>query len=184
MKPVMVHPSATIVSYRANLGPRRPSRPRERPRATTRARCPPPARADRQRAVRPAPHDGRLDSVDRAADPRPGTLALWATFPNPARLRRPEQYTRLRVLLEDRESLVVPRRRSRKVRARPRCSWSGRIRPCGRAPSGWDRAPARSWIVEEGAKAGRGQGTPAGSSKTFTDWPLASIDTRHVIEKS
>jgi len=54
------------------------------------------------------PHDGRLDFVDRAVDPRTGTLALRATFPNPARRLRPGQYTRLRVLLEDREALVVP----------------------------------------------------------------------------
>jgi RND family efflux transporter MFP subunit len=54
------------------------------------------------------PHGGRLDFVDRAVDPRTGTLALRATFPNPARLLRPGQYTRLRVLLEDREALVVP----------------------------------------------------------------------------
>jgi RND family efflux transporter MFP subunit len=54
------------------------------------------------------PHGGRLDFVDRAVDPRTGTLALRATFPNPARLLRPGQYTRLRVLLEAREALVVP----------------------------------------------------------------------------
>jgi RND family efflux transporter MFP subunit len=54
------------------------------------------------------PHDGRLDFVDRAVDPRTGTLALRATFPNPARRLRPGQYMRLRVVLEDREALVVP----------------------------------------------------------------------------
>ena len=32
------------------------------------------------------PHDGRLDFVDRAVDPRTGTLALRATFANPRRL--------------------------------------------------------------------------------------------------
>jgi len=53
------------------------------------------------------PHAGRLDFVDRAVDPRTGTLALRATFPNPSRLLRPGQYTRLRVLLEDREAVVV-----------------------------------------------------------------------------
>ena len=53
------------------------------------------------------PHAGRLDFVDRAVDPRTGTLALRATFPNPSRLLRPGQYARLRVLLEDREAVVV-----------------------------------------------------------------------------
>jgi RND family efflux transporter MFP subunit len=55
------------------------------------------------------PHGGRLDFVDRAVDPRTGTLALRAAFPNPQRLLRPGQYVRLRVLLEERAgALVVP----------------------------------------------------------------------------
>ncbi|HXH83160.1 MAG TPA: efflux RND transporter periplasmic adaptor subunit [Candidatus Tectomicrobia bacterium] len=54
------------------------------------------------------PHRGRIDFVDRAVDPRTGTLALRATFPNPARILRPGQYARLRVLLEEREAVVVP----------------------------------------------------------------------------
>jgi RND family efflux transporter MFP subunit len=55
------------------------------------------------------PHEGRLDFVDRAVDPRTGTLALRATFPNPAGLLRPGQYVRLRVLLEERpDAVVVP----------------------------------------------------------------------------
>jgi membrane fusion protein (multidrug efflux system) len=53
------------------------------------------------------PHDGRLDFVDRAVDPRTGTLALRATFPNPERLLRPGQYVRLRVLLEERAGAVL-----------------------------------------------------------------------------
>ncbi len=55
------------------------------------------------------PHQGRLDFVDRAVDPRTGTLALRASFPNPEHLLRPGQYVRLRVLLEERaDALVVP----------------------------------------------------------------------------
>jgi RND family efflux transporter MFP subunit len=55
------------------------------------------------------PHDGRLDFVDRAVDPRTGTLALRATFPNPGLVLRPGQYMRLRVLLEERpHALLVP----------------------------------------------------------------------------
>jgi RND family efflux transporter MFP subunit len=55
------------------------------------------------------PQPGRLDFVDRAVDPRTGTLALRATFANPARVLRPGQYVRLRVLLEERpDAVVVP----------------------------------------------------------------------------
>ena len=54
-------------------------------------------------------HDGRLDFVDRAVDPRTGTLALRAAFPNPARMLQPGQYVRLRILLSERpDALVVP----------------------------------------------------------------------------
>ncbi len=56
---------------------------------------------------RPYPHPGRLDFVDRAVDPRTGTLALRAVFPNPERVLQPGQYVRLRVLLEERSDAVV-----------------------------------------------------------------------------
>jgi membrane fusion protein (multidrug efflux system) len=55
------------------------------------------------------PQGGRLDFVDRAVDPRTGTLALRASFPNPAGLLQPGQYARLRILLEERpDATVVP----------------------------------------------------------------------------
>jgi len=55
------------------------------------------------------PHDGRLDFVDRAVDPRTGTLALRAAFPNPERRLQPGQYVRIQVLLAERpDALVVP----------------------------------------------------------------------------
>jgi len=55
------------------------------------------------------PHGGRLDFVDRTVDPRTGTLALRATFPNPGGLLQPGQYVRLRILLEERaDAVVVP----------------------------------------------------------------------------
>jgi RND family efflux transporter MFP subunit len=48
------------------------------------------------------PHAGRLDFVDRTIDPRTGTLALRAAFPNPERLLQPGQYVRVRVRVEER----------------------------------------------------------------------------------
>lgn len=57
----------------------------------------------------PYAHRGRLDFVDRAVDPRTGTLALRAIFPNPDRVLRPGQYMRLRIPLEERpDAVVVP----------------------------------------------------------------------------
>jgi RND family efflux transporter MFP subunit len=55
------------------------------------------------------PQTGKLDFVDRAVDPRTGTLALRAAFPNPGRVLQPGQYVRLRVLLAERaDALLVP----------------------------------------------------------------------------
>ena len=55
------------------------------------------------------PQTGTLDFVDRAVDPRTGTLALRAAFPNPARLLQPGQYVRLRVLVEERgDAVLIP----------------------------------------------------------------------------
>ena len=55
------------------------------------------------------PQTGKLDFVDRAVDPRTGTLALRAAFPNPGRVLQPGQYVRVRVLLEERAgALLVP----------------------------------------------------------------------------
>ena len=55
------------------------------------------------------PHKGQLDFVDRAVDPRTGTLALRATFPNPDRLLQPGQFVRLQILLDERVgALLVP----------------------------------------------------------------------------
>ncbi|HTK92081.1 MAG TPA: efflux RND transporter periplasmic adaptor subunit [Verrucomicrobiae bacterium] len=55
------------------------------------------------------PYEGKVDFVDRAVDPRTGTLALRATFPNPQRVLQPGQYMRLRALLEERpDALVIP----------------------------------------------------------------------------
>lgn len=55
------------------------------------------------------PQTGTLDFVDRAVDPRTGTLALRAAFPNPARVLQPGQYVRLRVLLEERgDAVLIP----------------------------------------------------------------------------
>jgi membrane fusion protein, multidrug efflux system len=57
----------------------------------------------------PYAQGGRLDFVDRTVDPRTGTLALRAAFPNPAGRLQPGQYVRLRVLLSERpDALIVP----------------------------------------------------------------------------
>ena len=54
---------------------------------------------------------GKLTAVERAVDPKTGTLGLEVTFPNPDQLLRPGQYGRTRLLLDTRVgALLVPQR--------------------------------------------------------------------------
>lgn len=45
-------------------------------------------------------HKGRLDAVQRAVDPKTGTLAVRLLFPNPDRVVRPGQYGRIRFVAD------------------------------------------------------------------------------------
>ena len=57
------------------------------------------------------PHQGRVTFVDRAVDPKTGTMGVRARFPNPARVLRPGQFARARGVIEERPNTVlVPQR--------------------------------------------------------------------------
>jgi len=54
-------------------------------------------------------HNGVFDMVDRAVDPRTGTLGVRVKFPNPEGLLRPGQYAKVRLLVEKvKDAVVVP----------------------------------------------------------------------------
>lgn len=54
---------------------------------------------------------GRLDFIDRAVDPKTGTLQVRTLFPNPTQLLRPGQFARVRVTNpEAAPTLVIPQR--------------------------------------------------------------------------
>lgn len=54
---------------------------------------------------------GKLVFVDRAVDPRTGTILVEVSFPNPGGLVRPGQYARIRVATETKKgALLVPQR--------------------------------------------------------------------------
>jgi membrane fusion protein (multidrug efflux system) len=56
------------------------------------------------------PHRGRVSFVDRALDPKTGTIGVRAQFPNPGNLLRPGQFARIRGTVEERANAVlVPR---------------------------------------------------------------------------
>ncbi|HET6371246.1 MAG TPA: efflux RND transporter periplasmic adaptor subunit, partial [Nitrospiria bacterium] len=57
------------------------------------------------------PHKGHLVFVDRAVDPRTGTILLEAAFPNPERIVRPGQFARVRVEVDVKKgAILVPQR--------------------------------------------------------------------------
>jgi membrane fusion protein (multidrug efflux system) len=101
------------------------------------------------------PNGGRLDFVDRAVDPRTGTLALRATFPNPERLLRPGQYVRLRVLLEERaDALLVPQAAIQESQGSASLFVVGPDQTVdARTVRTGPRAGAL-WVIEEGVKPG------------------------------
>ncbi|MGH7389030.1 MAG: efflux RND transporter periplasmic adaptor subunit [Candidatus Rokuibacteriota bacterium] len=101
------------------------------------------------------PHDGRLDFVDRAVDPRTGTLALRATFPNPARLLRPGQYTRLRILLEERaDAVVVPQAAIQESQGSAALFVVGPDQTVHARPVRTGPRFGTLWVIEEGVSPG------------------------------
>jgi RND family efflux transporter MFP subunit len=101
------------------------------------------------------PHDGRLDFVDRAVDPRTGTLALRATFPNPERLLRPGQFVRLRVLLEERTgALVVPQAAVQESQGAASLFVLGPDQTVQARPVRMGPRLGTLWVVEDGVKPG------------------------------
>jgi len=101
------------------------------------------------------PHDGRLDFVDRAVDPRTGTLALRAAFPNPERLLRPGQYVRLRVLLEERGgALLVPQAAVQESQGSASLFVVGRDQKVQARTVRMGPRFGTLWVVEDGVKPG------------------------------
>jgi membrane fusion protein (multidrug efflux system) len=101
------------------------------------------------------PHRGRLDFVDRAVDPRSGTLALRATFPNPLRLISPGQYVRLRVLLEERaDALVVPQAAIQESQGSASLFVVGPDRTVQARTIRTGPRVGTLWVIDEGVKPG------------------------------
>ncbi|WP_053991590.1 efflux RND transporter periplasmic adaptor subunit [Mangrovimonas sp. TPBH4] len=52
-------------------------------------------------------YKGHLDFLDRNIDPSTGSILLQASFPNPDRLIRPGQFTKVRALVNQRENTIL-----------------------------------------------------------------------------
>jgi membrane fusion protein, multidrug efflux system len=100
-------------------------------------------------------HDGRLDFVDRAVDPRTGTLALRAAFPNPTRVLQPGQYVRIRILLAERpDALVVPQAAIQESQGSASLFVVGPDRTAQPRTVRMGPRLGSLWVVEEGVKPG------------------------------
>jgi membrane fusion protein (multidrug efflux system) len=101
------------------------------------------------------PHKGRLNFVDRAVDPRTGTLALRVAFPNPERLLQPGQYVRLRVLLEERAgALLVPQAAVQESQGSASVFVVGQDQTAQARPVQMGPRAGSLWVVENGLKPG------------------------------
>jgi RND family efflux transporter MFP subunit len=101
------------------------------------------------------PQTGKLDFVDRAVDPRTGTLALRATFPNPGRVLQPGQYVRLRVLLEERaDALLVPQAAVQESQGSASIFVVGADQTVQARTVKLGPRFETQWVVEEGVKPG------------------------------
>lgn len=101
------------------------------------------------------PHRGRLDFVDRAVDPRTGTLALRVAFPNPDRLLQPGQYVRLRVLLEERAgAALVPQAAVQESQGSASVFVVGSDQTAQARPVQMGPRVGPLWVVENGLKPG------------------------------
>jgi RND family efflux transporter MFP subunit len=100
-------------------------------------------------------HAGRLDFVDRAVDPRTGTLALRAAFSNPERLLRPGQYVRLRALLEERAgALLVPQAAVQESQGSASLFVVGRDQTVQARTVRLGPRVGTLWVVEDGVRPG------------------------------
>jgi RND family efflux transporter MFP subunit len=128
------------------------------------------------------PHGGQLDFVDRAVDPRTGTLALRAQFPNPQGLLQPGQFVRVRVLLEERPAaLVVPQAAVQESQGSASVFVIGPDAAAQARPVRLGPRLGPLWVVEEGLKPGervvvRGlQQVRPGGKVTPTVEPLPAV---------
>jgi RND family efflux transporter MFP subunit len=100
-------------------------------------------------------HAGRLDFVDRAVDPRTGTLALRAAFSNPERLLRPGQYVRLSALLEERAgALLVPQAAVQESQGSASLFVVGRDQTVQARTVRLGPRVGTLWVVEDGVRPG------------------------------
>jgi membrane fusion protein (multidrug efflux system) len=101
------------------------------------------------------PFKGRLDAIQRAIDPKTGTLATRLVYPNPERVLRPGQYGRIRFTIETlKGAICVPQKAVQELQGVRQVIVVGadrkaEIRTVKMGPRDGDH-----WVVTDGLKAG------------------------------
>ena len=98
---------------------------------------------------------GRIDFIDRAVDPKTGTLQVRATFPNPTQLLRPGQFARVRVTNPEAEpTVVIPQRAVMEQQGEQFVMVVDAQNNVDRRKVKMGARVDSLWIVEEGLQAG------------------------------
>lgn len=100
------------------------------------------------------PAKGYFDAVQRAIDPKVGTISVRAVFPNPNRMLRPGQYVKVRFNFDTlKAAVLVPQRAIQELQGAYQVAviekGKVQIRPVKMGPRF-----NQDWVVSEGLKAG------------------------------
>jgi membrane fusion protein (multidrug efflux system) len=104
---------------------------------------------------RPLPQKGRVTFVDRAVDPKTGTIGVRAEFPNPGQIIRPGQFGRVRGVIDQRpDAILVPQLAVQEQQGSKTVLVVEPGDKIGLRPVKLDERIGDSYIVTSGLKAG------------------------------
>jgi len=104
---------------------------------------------------RPLPQKGRVSFVDRAVDPKTGTIGVRAEFPNPGQVIRPGQFGRVRGVIDQRpDAILVPQLAVQEQQGAKTVLVVEAGDKIGLRPIKVDERIGDSYIVTSGLKAG------------------------------
>jgi membrane fusion protein (multidrug efflux system) len=101
------------------------------------------------------PHKGRINFLDRTVDSQTGTLPFRVEFPNPEKMVRPGQFSRLRAELDRRENaLLVPQKAVQELQATFSVAVVGEDNKVTMRTVKPGERVGLLWVIEDGLKPG------------------------------
>ena len=103
----------------------------------------------------PYEHQGKIDFIDRAVDPRTGTIAMRAMFPNPDGLIKPGNFANVSlVLYEEEQGIVIPQSATTQIQGKNFVFAVDQDNKVNRVPITLNRATGSLFIINSGLKPG------------------------------